>query len=101
MSTTYCLPFNQIYNALSSETPGGETLEENRKVMWHGKNQQELIQDKWTDFSSTTNAFVPDDRAWAMAENVAVETEQSEGFVFSLHFSLNSSGPCCLKGDYQ
>lgn len=88
------------------ETPGDEALEENRRMMWQDKNQQELIQDKWTEFSSTTNeVFVPDDRAWAVAENAAVETdengEQSGGFVFPLNFSLNSSRPCCLKGDYH
>lgn len=88
------------------ETPGDEALEENRRMMWQDKNQQELIQDKWTEFSSTTNeVFVPDDRAWAVAENAAVETdengEQSGGFVFPLNFSLNSSRPCCLKRDYH
>ena len=92
-STTFCFLFNQINNAtfkklsLSLETPGDEALEENRRMMWQGKNQQELIQDRWTEFSSTTNeVFVPDDRAWAVAENAAVETdengEQSGGFVF-------------------
>lgn len=62
-------------------------MEESRKIMWQGNNQPELIQDKWTDFSSSTSneVFVSGDRAWATADNAAVETDENEqqsgGFV--------------------
>lgn len=54
--------------------------------MWQDNSHQELVHGKWTDFSSTSNeVFIPDDRAWAVAENAAVDADeneqQSRGFV--------------------
>ena len=65
------------------DTAGVEAVNDNRNTMWQGK--EEVTQGNWTEFLSPSNeVFVPDDRAWAGAENVVVEVEDSNDIAAGL-----------------
>ena len=79
------------------DTAGVEAVNDNRNTMWQGK--EEVTQGNWTEFLSPSNeVFVPDDRAWAGAENVVVEVE--DGGDIAAGLVENFSFKTCLYYKY-
>ena len=67
-------------------------MDDNVATMWKGN--QETNHGNWTDFLSPTNeVFVPDDRAWAGADNVVVEDEDGPGDAGWVHVAMCSDSP--------